>query len=219
MCCSLRKRMWCPASNCINFSEISPIQLALLFSYQSADEIEQEEFTFTANCTREQIIDYLFDVEGSEDCVKIRHTSGLQGYLMYDLAKADKVRNLFQFDIEKKASHLLFDNRHCAASLRGDCQGSVIHLCWNPCVFHSIKKGGEPDAPGLPVGFFFSVVCGYVLKQIEKCFASVEKAERIIGIHVGDEVSEAFDFVCYYVRSVQDDYTFIVERKGGHGSF
>ena len=198
-----------------NFSEISPIQLALLFSYQSADEIEQEEFTFTANCTREQIIDYLFDVEGSEDCVKIRHTSGLQGYLMYDLAKADKVRNLFQFDIEKKASHLLFDNRHCAASLRGDCQGSVIHLCWNPCVFHSIKKGGEPDAPAYLLASSSPVVCGYVLKQIEKCFASVEKAERIIGIHVGDEVSEAFDFVCYYVRSVQDDYTFIVERKGG----
>ena len=60
------KRMWCPASELYNFSEISPIQLALLFSYQSADEIEQEEFTFTANCTREQIIDYLFDVEGSE---------------------------------------------------------------------------------------------------------------------------------------------------------
>ena len=174
-----------------NFSEIGPIQLALLLSYQSADEIEQDEFTFAANCTREQIIDYLFDVEGSEDCVKIRHTSGLQGYLMFDLVKLDKVRNLFQFDIEKKASHLLFDNRHCAASLRGDCQGSVIHLCWNPCVFHSIEK------------------------QIEKCFASVEKAERIIGIHVGDEVSEAFDFVCYYVRSVQDDYAVIVERRDG----
>ena len=43
----------------------------------------------------------------------------------------------------------------------------------------------------------------------------MEKAERIIGIHVGDEVSEAFDFVCYYVRSVQDDCTVVVERKGG----
>ncbi len=198
-----------------NFSEIGPIQLALLLSYQSADEIEQDEFTFAANCTREQIIDYLFDVEGSEDCVKIRHTSGLQGYLMFDLVKLDKVRNLFQFDIEKKASHLLFDNRHCAASLRGDCQGSVIHLCWNPCVFHSIEKGGEPDAPAYLLASSSPVVCGYVLKQIEKCFASVEKAERIIGIHVGDEVSEAFDFVCYYVRSVQDDYAVIVERRDG----
>ena len=198
-----------------NFSEISPIQLALLLSYQSADEIEQDEFTFAANCTREQIIDYLFDVEGSEDCVKIRHTSGLQGYLMYDLVKSDKVRNLFQFDIEKKELRLLFDNRHCAASLRGDCLGNVIHLCWNPCVFHSIEKGGEPDAPAYLLASSSPVVCGYVLKQIEKCFASVEKAERIIGIHVGDEVSEAFDFVCYYVRNVQDDCTVIVERKSG----
>ena len=198
-----------------NFSEISPIQLALLLSYHSVDEIEQEEFTFTANCTREQIIDYLFDVEGSEDCVKIRHTSGLQGYLMYDLVKSDKVRNLFQFDIEKKELRLLFDNRHCAASLRGDCLGNVIHLCWNPCVFHSIEKGGEPDAPAYLLASSSPVVCGYVLKQIEKCFSSVEKEKRIIGIHVGDEVSEAFDFICYYVRNVQDDYAVIVEKRDG----
>ena len=174
-----------------NFSEISPIQLALLFSYQSADEIEQEEFTFTANCTREQIIDYLFDVEGSEDCVKIRHTSGLQGYLMYDLAKADKVRNLFQFDIEKKASHLLFDNRHCAASLRGDCQGSVIHLCWNPCVFHSIKKGGRTGCPGLPVGFFFS-----------RCMRLRAEADREVFLPLWrkQSASSAFMWVMRYLK-------------------
>ena len=76
-----------------NFSEISPIQLALLLTFQPKDE--QDEFSFSASCTNEQIIDYLFDVEESQGCAKIRHTSGLQGYLLYDLAKADKVRNLF----------------------------------------------------------------------------------------------------------------------------
>lgn len=196
-----------------NFSEISPMQLALLLTFQPKDE--QDEFSFSAYCTKEQIIDYLFDVEESQGCAKIRHTSGLQGYLLYDLAKADKVRNLFQFDLEKKESRLLFDSRNCAASLHGDCQGSVIHLCWNPCVFHSIEKGGEPDAPAYLLASSSPVVCGYVLKQIEKCFSSVEKERRIIGIHVGDEVSEAFDFICYYVRNVQDDYAVIVERKDG----
>lgn len=196
-----------------NFSEISPMQLALLLTFQPKDE--QDEFSFSASCTKEQIIDYLFDVEESRGYAKIRHTSGLQGYLLYDLAKAEKVRNLFQFDLEKKESHLLFDNKNCAASLRGDCQGSIIHLCWNPCVFHSIEKGGEPDAPAYLLASSSPVVCGYMLKQIEKCFASVEKEKRIIGIHVGNEVSEALDFVCYYVRSVQDDYTVIVEREGG----
>lgn len=83
-----------------NFSEISPMQLALLLTFQPKDE--QDEFSFSASCTKEQIIDYLFDVEESQGCAKIRHTSGLQGYLLYDLAKADKVRNLFQFDLEKK---------------------------------------------------------------------------------------------------------------------
>ena len=43
----------------------------------------------------------------------------------------------------------------------------------------------------------------------------MEKEKRIIGIHVGDEVSEALDFICYYVRNVQDDYAVIVERKDG----
>ena len=126
-----------------NFSEISPMQLALLLTFQPKDE--QDEFSFSASCTKEQIIYYLFDVEESQGCAKIRHTSGLQGYLLYDLAKADKVRNLFQFDLEKKESRLLFDNRNCAASLHGDCQGSVIHLCWNQCVFPSIATGGEPE--------------------------------------------------------------------------
>lgn len=198
-----------------NFSEISPVQLALLLFRQSKDEKEQDEFAFSVTCTKEQIIDYLFDVEGSDGYAKIRHTSGLQGYLMYDLSKPEKVRNLFQFDMERQEPHLLFDNKNCAASLRGDYQGSIVHLCWNPCVFHSIEKGGEPDAPAYLLASSSPVVCGYVLKQIEKCFASVEKEKRIIGIHVGNEVSEALDFVCYYVRSVQDDYTVIVEREGG----
>ena len=69
-----------------NFSEISPMQLALLLTFQPKDE--QDEFSFSASCTKEQIIDYLFDVEESQGCAKIRHTSGLQGYLLYDLAKA-----------------------------------------------------------------------------------------------------------------------------------
>ena len=39
--------------------------------------------------------------------------------------------------------------------------------------------------------------------------------ERVIGIHVGDNVYEALSFVCYYVRNVQDEYLVIPERKDG----
>ena len=39
--------------------------------------------------------------------------------------------------------------------------------------------------------------------------------ERVIGIHVGDNVYEALSFVCYYVLNVQDEYLVIPERKDG----
>ena len=53
------------------------------------------------------------------------------------------------------------------------------------------------------------------MKQIAECFAGTPVEERVIGIHVGDNVYEALSFVCYYVRNVQDEYLVIPERKDG----
>lgn len=53
------------------------------------------------------------------------------------------------------------------------------------------------------------------MKQIAECFAGTPAEERVIGIHVGDNVYEALSFVCYYARNVQDEYLVIPERKDG----
>ena len=53
------------------------------------------------------------------------------------------------------------------------------------------------------------------MKKIAECFAGTPAEERVIGIHVGDNVYEALSFVCYYARNVQDEYVVIPERKDG----
>ena len=79
---------------------------------------EQDEFSLSVCCKREKLLSYLFDVEESEAALKTKHVSGWQGYLMVDIHKPDKVRNVFQFRPETKESRLVFDNRLCVAFLR-----------------------------------------------------------------------------------------------------
>lgn len=185
-----------------DFTEISPEQLALLLPSCLSKEKELDEFQFQVICSKEQIISYLFNIENSEVTPKNIHISGQRGYLMYDLIKKEKVRNLFQFDYDKGISRLLFDNKVCIASLREEYQSNVIHLCWDPCIFYSIEKGGEQNVPAYLLASALPLVNGYVMKQIEK--RMVPKDENcFVGIHVGHNVYEALSFVCYYTRQIQ----------------
>jgi len=79
---------------------------------------EQDELSLFVCCKREKLLSYLFDVEESETVLKTKHVSGWQGYLMMDIHKPDRVRNVFQFHPETKEARLVFDNRLCVASLR-----------------------------------------------------------------------------------------------------
>lgn len=197
-----------------SFIDIAPIQLALLLSYEFKDGNELEEFSFPLSCERERLIAYLFDVEEHEMSLKIKHVSELQGYLMFDLIKADKVRNLFQFDIAKKESCLLFDNPICVASIRENTRSNIIHLCWDPYVFYSIEKGGERNAPAYLFASASPILLGYALQKVEQYFVP-EVSDPCIGIHVGNKVYEALAFTSYYVRHIQTDYHVIPYRSNG----
>ena len=141
--------------------------------------------------------------------------SGWQGYLMMDIHKPDRVRNVFQFHPETKKARLVFDNRLCVASLREKEKGKIIHLCWSPSLFAAIDRGGVRSAPAYLLASNAALLHGYAMKQIAECFAGTPAEERVIGIHVGDNVYEALSFVCYYARNVQDEYLVIPERKDG----
>ena len=84
------------------FSELTPWQLAFLLSLDMQQMKEQDEFSLSVCCKREKLLSYLFDVEESETTLKTKHVSGWQGYLMMDIHKPDKVRNVFQFHPETK---------------------------------------------------------------------------------------------------------------------
>lgn len=84
------------------FSELTPWQLAFLLSLDMQQMKEQDEFSLSVCCKREKLLSYLFDVEESETTLKTKHVSGWQGYLMMDIHKPDRVRNVFQFHPETK---------------------------------------------------------------------------------------------------------------------
>jgi hypothetical protein len=88
------------ALSCIElhgFSELTPWQLAFVLSLDMQQMKEQDEFSLSVCCKREKLLSYLFDVEESETVLKTKHVSGWQGYLMMDIHKPDRVRNVFQF--------------------------------------------------------------------------------------------------------------------------
>ena len=76
------------------FSELTPWQLAFVLSLDMQQMKEQDEFSLSVCCKREKLLSYLFDVEESEAALKTKHVSGWQGYLMMDIHKPDKVRNV-----------------------------------------------------------------------------------------------------------------------------
>ena len=118
------------ALSCIElhgFSELTPWQLAFVLSLDMQQMKEQDELSLFVCCKREKLLSYLFDVEESETVLKTKHVSGWQGYLMMDIHKPDRVRNVFQFHPETKEARLVFDNRLCVASLREKEKGKLIH--------------------------------------------------------------------------------------------
>ena len=64
------------------FTDISVIMLAELLKVNLEEMEDCEEFSLPVHCSRQQIIDYLFDVSAKETNVKLKHVSGLHGYLL-----------------------------------------------------------------------------------------------------------------------------------------
>lgn len=196
------------------FTELDPLQLSVLLGIKVESE-PMDEFIFRASCSRDRLIDYLFDVKAGGGSVKHKHVSGWKAYLMMDVAREDKVRNIYQFNAETKESLLVFDNRCCAAGVRTGEKGKTIHFCWNPSIFFAIDKGGERNAPAYLLASDSPVVESFALRKIGECFGKELLPDRQIAIHVGSTSYEALSLTACYVRSVQPSMNIRLERRGG----
>lgn len=151
------------------FTDISVIMLAELLKVNLEELEDCEEFSLPVRCSRQQIIDYLFDVSAKETYVKLKHVSGLHGYLLksihQDKSGLNAYRNLFQFDPVKGNTRLLFDDNQCLASIRTDKSGSV-YICWDPVLFFGLDKSGDPDSTGYLLSSSSTLLIDYVLSKI-----------------------------------------------------
>lgn len=177
------------------FTNISVGLLSELVDY-SGNSGEQDEFIFTSKCNRQQLINYLFDISSKETNVKLKHVSGLHGYLLksiqQDKTKKDAYRNLFQFDPTRHFEKLLFDDIVSLASIRTDKSGPV-YVCWSPILFFGLDKSGDPDSVGYLLASSSPILMEYILSKIT--------ADRKLHILVGDYYMNALLFLSTYVAN------------------
>lgn len=70
----------------------------------------------------------------------MRKVSNNEGYFLFELKSAHKIRNFYQFNPESKEYQLVFDNDICCAAIYEDVTSDVVNVCWNPAIF-SILEG------------------------------------------------------------------------------
>lgn len=188
------------------FTDLSINMLAELLNANLEEKEECEEFSLPVRCCRQQIVDYLFDVSAKETNVKLKHVSGLHGYLLksihQDKSGLNSYRNLFQFDPVKGTTKLLFDDNKCLASIRTDKSGSV-YICWNPILFLGLDKSGDPGSTGYLLASASPLLIDYVL---------CKSCERDIKVMVGSNYFEALFFISSFVISNDMSYKLSVCR-------
>lgn len=194
-----------------SFSIISPVMLAEIIGLDMNTLKDADEFSFPVKCSRQQIISYLFDVSAKETNVKMKHVSGLQGYLLksivQDKANKDSYRNIFQFDTTKGKARLLFDDRQCLAAIRTDKSGPFC-VCWNPILFFGLDKSGDPDSTGLLLASSSPLLVEYVLSKMS--------LDRSVQIITGENYYEALVFVVMLIQSRDLPYKLAISSDSMH---
>lgn len=168
------------------FKEISPYQLAVLIQ-RNANDIEEEieEFEFEYICSKDDLIKYLFGVTENKDGKVSR--ANKEGYLLYEVNLQHKVRNIYEFDSEKKYQ-LLFSNDVCYANKFENLHTGEINVCWNPLVFSFLEKDLRKN-PSYLLASSNPIVCAYINKITET---------QKINMYVDENCIESLRFLSYY---------------------
>lgn len=177
-----------------NFKDLTPYQLAV--SIQTKIQTEQgevQEFSFEHVCSKEALISYLFDItEGKTEIRKVRRVSNNEGYFLFELKAAHKIRNFYQFNPESKEYQLVFDNDICCAAIHEDVISDVVNVCWNPVIFSILEGQTEQKSTSYLLPSSNPILCAHVCKKAQ------ERNARI-NLYVGKNSMEALLFFSYYI--------------------
>lgn len=130
-----------------NFNDITKKELSLFinnFALSDEDKPVDDEFRFEQVCGREQLLQYLFDMEGEFDTRLYQsHVSGYEGVVLY--GKLDKlkntVRNLYEIRSDFE-SGLLFDNSLSYSMYSKDEAIDRAHICFDPLIYKKLLEDG-----------------------------------------------------------------------------
>ncbi|MDY5812926.1 MAG: hypothetical protein SPJ97_00125 [Bacteroides sp.] len=123
------------------FKEITPSQIALILNIDFEDDKNPDEEDFDLlPCSKELVINYLFDVlkDGGEENPVLRNVSGKRAYILHSLRKDNIVKNLYEYSLDKEEATIVFDDKCCwyGENVQSD---NPIALSWNPIAFEEIK--------------------------------------------------------------------------------
>lgn len=179
-----------------DFKDLSAYQLSVSIQakvqVQSKNE-ELKEFSFDYVCSKEDLIAYLFDItEGKTEIRKVRKVSNNQGYFLFELKKAPKIRNFYQFNPENKDYQLVFDNNICCAAMHEDITSDIVNVCWNPVVFSILEGQTEQKNTSYLLPSSNPILCAHVCKKAQ------ERNARI-NLYIGKNSMKALLFFSYYI--------------------
>lgn len=177
-----------------NFKDLTPYQLAVSIQTKvQAEKEDMKEFSFEYICSKEDLIAYLFDIVcGKTEIRKVRRVSNNEGYFLFELKAAHKIRNFYQFNPESKEYQLVFDNDICCAAIHEDVASDVVNVCWNPVTFSLLEGQTERKNTSYLLPSSNPILCAYVCKKAQ------ERNVRI-NLYVGKNSMEALLFLSYYI--------------------
>lgn len=178
-----------------HFTDITSFQLAVSIQrIQIVEQEQEEEFSFSKVCSREDLIKYLFDiVDDQTEYRKIRGVSNFEAYLLYDLKQSKKIRNMFHFNPNNNEYQLVFENDVCVASIYHETITNIINICWNPVIFKTLEEKPERNTSYL-LPSSNPMLCTYICKV-------VEEHSPFINLYGSGNSLSALLFFSYYINN------------------
>lgn len=199
-----------------SFRDIAPVQLALCIGSELSLKEAEDEFVLAKVCSRNDLINFLFDIEPKGGELFVGRRSGLQGYLLNDIQRPFKVRNFFQFHPETKESSLLFENELCCKHIVSKTNVIHIDICWDVYSFYLLEvRENEKDLYLLPSSN--SVLLSFVYGQIMKDKKMLsDTSEMEIELHVRNTTIDALRFISMYLKVNNSSRYFDIIQENGN---
>lgn len=185
------------------FRELTAYQLAAVLGVKPNNLNERvPEFSLKNECTRGQLLTYLFDVEASgSDCAKKkRHVSGHEGYFLYNLKNPEKIVNFFQFDGNGESSLVFYDTVGVAEI--GE-ESDTVHVTWSPYQLSLLEK--EENCHALLLASANPLVLTHVFPKVK---------EKKIMLHAKRNPLQTLCFLAHYSSCTENAKSFKVRELG-----